>query len=96
VPRPVATTQRFETDACGVPLEQLEIWDGRLFTAPATDPGIAQVAFALATRLQSRALVGTESVEDYPWALVTTDGTHRRVVVDSAQLDADALVIHGT
>ena len=31
-------------DAFAIPLEQIEIWDGRQFTAPVTDPVIAQVA----------------------------------------------------
>lgn len=54
------------------------------------------VAIELATRVKKRAVFAPESAEDYQWTLVTADGHHGKVLLDSEQLDDGAVSILGT
>jgi hypothetical protein len=54
------------------------------------------VAIELATRLKKRALLSPDSAEDYLWTLVTADGSHGKVVLDSDKLDEGTVELLGT
>ncbi|WP_205327006.1 hypothetical protein [Glycomyces sp. YM15] len=122
-PVDLSTLAQAAAEAFAVPLEQIETWNGRQFTSPATSPGIAQVAaspmegvsaefvgfdafaahtgglatlqiaIALATRLQQRALIEPETAEDHRWTLVATNGSYQHVMVDSELFDDGTLAI---
>jgi hypothetical protein len=65
------------------------------FAEHAGEPDRLAVAIELATRLKKRAVFGPESPEEFRWTLVAADGSHGRVVLDSAQLDDGAIAILG-
>lgn len=58
-------------------------------------PDHLQVAVELATRVKKRAIFPPESAEDYRWTLVTADGSHGKVVIDSNKLDDGTIVVLG-
>ncbi|GAB3232263.1 hypothetical protein GCM10027447_27900 [Glycomyces halotolerans] len=59
------------------------------------NPDRLAVAIELVEQIKKRAVLAPEAAEDFLWTLVTADGSHGSIVVDSDKLDDGVIEIVG-